>query len=346
MSGTVSLFPQADEIEALLSHYPLPSLEGKRIFLTGATGFIGYWLLQAFVALQRRGQHFSVCCLSRQPAAFLQRQPEFAGLPWLRWVSGDIKTYRWPDEPFDLMLHGATDTSPAAAAQTLALYDDIVLGSRHLAAHALAAGAQRVLFISSGAVYGEQPAALAALPEDFPGSQPATAPGTAYAQGKRAMEAMATALAESTPLDTVIARCFAFAGARLPRHLALSSFVESALTRDTIRLNSDGQAVRSYLYAADMTLWLLALLLGGERGQAYNVGSPEGHALYDIACTVRDTLAPGKAVTRHPAAQTQPRQRYLPDTGRATGSLGLDAWTPLPEAIRRMAADFPGATAA
>lgn len=334
MTRAAPLRTPVDDIAHLLSLFPLPEYDGKTIFLTGATGFIGFWLLQAFAAMHRHGQRFSVCALSRQPQAHLVQRPEFRRLSWLRWHTGDIKDYAWPREAFDFMIHAATDTSPAAAARPQILHDDIVLGSERLAEHALAEGARRILFLSSGAVYGEPPSELALLPEEFPGNVSDT---IGYAPGKRKMEALAAALSASTPVHTVIARGFAFAGYRLPAHLALSSFIQAALYEPAIILQGDGRATRSFLYAADMAVWLLALLARGKNGTAYNVGSPDACNLHEIALLVRDNLAPGKPVIVLGREDNASRRRYVPDIQRITKELGVAIWTPLPEAIRRMA---------
>lgn len=324
------------EFERILPGFPLPELSGQHIFVTGGTGFVGYWLLHAFHWLNERGENIRLTLLSRNPAAFLERHPEFRMQPWLQWVQGDIKDYVWPTAPFDAFIHGAADTSPEAS-RSPRLFDDIALGTRHVTAHASAAGARRLLLVSSGAVYGEQPAMLPALPENFPGLDLPLGADDAYGRGKRAMEACALDAAGHQSIEVVLARCFSFVGFGLPGHLALSQFVDDASHREQLGITGDGLAVRSYLHAADLAVWLLALLGRGRSGEAYNVGSSIPLSLLETATLVRDTLAPGTPIKVLNHNADAPRQRYVPDTRRIEQELQVNCWTSPECAIRSMA---------
>lgn len=320
------------DLASLLAAYPLPELKNKRLFITGATGFMGYWLLLAIHCLNRNGAGIQVHALSRDPAAFLARRPECHEMEWLTWVRGDIRDYPFPPASFDAILHGAADTSPEAASRAEELKETIVVGTARVLDHAAACGAKRILLLSSGTVYGEQPETLARLEEsDFFSAAPSSKLD-GYLEGKRTMESLA--LSQAHILEPVIARCFAFVGYGLPQHLAVGQFIRDAKETAEIAVNGDGRPVRSFLYAADLAVWLLALLAKGRTGQAYNVGSPNGMPLAEVAATVRDILAPGKPVVIKGTRSHQARQRYVPDVRKAEQELGLRVWTQFPEAIR------------
>jgi nucleoside-diphosphate-sugar epimerase len=324
------------DFDPILPDFPLPELAGQRIFGTGGSGFIGFWLLLACHWLNERGAGIRLTLLSRNPDAFLAKHPEFRTRPWLEWVSGDVKSYRWPDQSFDRFIHAAADTSPLAG-KSPQLFDDIVVGTQHVIEHAAAAGARRLLLISSGAIYGEQPETLPRMAEDFPGQALALAPDDHYGRGKRAMETYARETAAGRNIELVIARCFSFVGFGLPGHLVISQFIADALAHDSLRINGDGQAVRSYLHAADLAVWLLALLARGQAGQVYNVGSPDPLSLLEVASLVRDTLAPASRIEVLNRVAAAPRQRYVPDTQHIEQKLRVNCWTPLESAIRNMA---------
>lgn len=308
----------------------LDALAGKCLFITGGTGFFGRWLLAALDALNQRGVAVSVDVLSRDPGAFLAREPGYRDVPWLRLIQGDVTTLAPDAGRYDYVIHAATDTAPAAQADKPELYEQIVGGARRVLAFASASGARRILFTGSGAQYGAQPDDIDSFAEDCGLACDPCNPDSTYGEAKRAVEMLAVLHAQASGLEPVFARCFAFAGPGLPLdgHFAIGNFIRDALYRPEIAVLADREVWRSYLYGADLAIWLLVLLLRGEAGQAYNVGSHEFVTLQDLASRVGALLAPSKPVRLAAIREGAKRARYLPDTKRAT-TLGLDAWTSL-----------------
>lgn len=325
------------DLGVLLDPRPLPELNGIRLFATGCTGFFGYWLLAALECLNRQGQAVEMVALSRNPRAFLDRHPEFRGLPWLSFVTGDVTNFRMPAGRFEAVIHGATESSPQAAANPAALLAGMIDGTRRVLDFMANTGCQKFLLLSSGALYGNQPASVPALKEDAGLAGDPLSPANAYGEGKRIMEMLCACRAGNEVPAPVVARCFAFLGPHLPGHLAPVQFLRDALAGGPIVLRGDGSQLRSYLYAADLAVWLLTLLARGKAGRAYNVGGAEPISLADLARVIRDTVAPTAPIQVLGIDSGAPRSRYLPDTRRASGKFGLEAWTPLPQAIARMA---------
>ncbi|WP_244154384.1 NAD-dependent epimerase/dehydratase family protein [Ectopseudomonas composti] len=312
------------------------ALEGRHLLVTGGTGFFGRWLLALFQTLQSRGTKFEVTVVSRDPERFLMHWPTFRGCRWLHWVANDVRLI--PSSlSIDLVVHAAADTSAVGQRDSLELFDIITEGARRVCKLAVECGARRVLLIGSGAQYGLIPAGLP-VTEDFLGGCDSTYAGNAYAEAKRAQEVIGSIYAKDYGLDVIMARCFAFSGPGLPLdgHFAIGNFVRDALYADAIVLNSSGQAMRSYLHGADLAGWLLTLLLHGESGQAYNVGSDHAISIADLAHLVAARIAPYKPVCILGQANTSERSFYVPDISRARG-LGLDVWTTLNASIDSMA---------
>src|SRR5262249_22634461 len=157
-----------------------------------------------------------------------------------------------------------------------------------------ASRASRYLLLSSGAVYGRQPPDVSHLTEGHGGGPDVSDPRSAYAEGKRAAEVMAAIAAESTGLSVRVARCFAFVGPHLPLdvHFAIGNFIRDAMAGGPIRISGDGTAVRSYLYMADLAIWLWTLALSPAASGAFNVGSETAGSLLDTARVVGSVCAP------------------------------------------------------
>ena len=312
-----------------------------QLLLTGGTGFFGKALLRHLLTTSIPASA-SVVVLSRKPGEFLVAYPEFAGHRQISFVRGDIQqrdTLPWTHS-FTHVLHAATDSTLGPSLTPLQRYDQIVDGTRNILDMAVATGARRFLLTSSGAIYGPQPADLAAIPEDWPGSPSLAEPSTAYGQAKRAAEHLCALVGEQHGLETVVARCFAFVGPDLPLnvHFALGNFIRDALSADAITVSGDGTPLRTYLHQSDLAHWLLTLLEHGCPGQAYNVGSDEVISIAALAHLVRDVLAPHKPV--HILGQPDPgaaRNRYVPDIRKAQQELGVSVTVPLAEAILQSA---------
>ena len=329
-------------IRASLSRLDLKVLAGNRIFITGGTGFFGLWLLSALRALHEQAVAVEVCVLSRDPAGFLARHPQFHNESWLSFISGNVRDFQIPDRKFDLLLHAATETSMSAHANPTRMFDDIVLGTRHVLDLAQRCGVRRMLLISSGAVYGPQPVGITHQPDESQMACNPLLPGSAYGEGKRVMELMGAMLQHSTGIESITARCFAFSGPGLPLngHFAIGNFVRDALFGEHITVEGDGSPMRAYLYGADLAVWLLYLLMNGKAGESYNVGSDEALSIKDLALLVRDVLAPDKPVKVLQKGGAEPllRQCYVPCISRAR-ALGCEPWTSFDESIR-FSADF------
>jgi len=312
-----------------------PRLTGARIFMTGGTGLIGRWMLEA---LARSGCDAEVTVLSRDPAGFARKAPHLAAR--FRLVAGDVMGFETSDGSFTHVIHAATDASAALnAGDPRRMFDTIALGTRNALAFALARGAQRMLFLSSGAVYGAQPSEILYVPEDWTGGPDPRDPRSAYGEGKRAAEMLCAIHGKQFGLDIVTARIFALLGPllSLDAHFAAGNFIRDAMAGRTIRVQGSGQAVRSYLYLADLTVWLWAMLIDAPPGSTWNMGSEEAVSIADLAQRTAALLgAPGVEILGRPDPGWN-AGRYVPSTAAIRRGLGLTPTIGLDAAIRRTA---------
>lgn len=314
-------------------------IDGRHLYIAGATGFFGKSVLSLLAYMQRRGASFKVTALSRSPQRFLEKQPWCRDLPWLQWRAGDV-TEPWPGEgKYDCMIHAATDTAASAHVDKLNLFEQVVTGTRRALDFAIRHRVTRVLLCGSGAQYGAIPQIFAAgVPESSMLACDATRTHSAYGEGKRAAETLAALYGAKHGFEIVNTRCFAFLGPGLPLdgHFAIGNFIRDALASVPIRLATTGHSVRSYLYGADLAVWLLVLLLEADNGAAINVGSDHAIRIIDLAKRVRDIV--NADIPVHPGEATSDGERnlYVPSIDAAR-ALGLDAWTDLDRAIARTA---------
>lgn len=314
------------------------ALEGRHLLITGGTGFFGRWLLALINLLNHQGATIEVTLISRDPNAFLAMLPGYRDCPWLNWLTTDIRHLKTlPGRPVQMIVHAAADTSAAAHARPLELLQTLTAGACRVFDLAVNSGCERVLITGSGAQYGGLPDGRG-VREDHPGACPSNQASSAYGEGKRVQETLAALYSQVHGLPVVMSRCFAFAGPGLPldAHFAIGNFVRDALFGEQIVLNSSGEAVRSYLHGADLSAWLLWLLVRGEPGQAYNVGSDQAVSIAELAARVIARIAPHKPLRILGRPEGASRSFYVPDISRAR-ALGLEAWTTLDDCIDSMA---------
>lgn len=316
-------------------------LAHARIFLTGATGFFGKWLLSAFQYAFENGKFSGqLVALSRNPDRFLDEFPIFKNLPYLAFIQGDVQDFKFPEGHFDFVIHAATEASVSLnLEEPLHMFEVAAIATRRVLDFAVKSKAKRFLLTSSGAVYGNQPSEITHLAETYSGAPDVLAPNAAYGEGKRVAEMFCNFYSKQYGIEVIIARCYAFAGPYLPidSHFAIGNFVRDYLQGGPIGIGGDGSPYRSYLYAADLVVWLLTTLVKGKSCQAYNLGSDQD---LDIEALARKVASFGDknvkveiALVRNPE---KPVARYVPSVEKAKKELGLEIYTPLEKSISRM----------
>jgi nucleoside-diphosphate-sugar epimerase len=335
--------PAADLDHILSETRPLwDEMRNKRIFLTGGTGFFGCWLLESFSHINRKlslNAHATV--LTRDPAAFARKCPHLASDQSLSFIAGDVRSFTFPDCDFPYIIHAATETSGTQAAERpLEMLTTIIDGTARILDFANTHGARKLLLTSSGAVYGKQPTSLTHVPEEYLGGPDPVDPTSVYAEGKRISEQMCALQSTHSSIEIKIARCFAFVGPHLPldAHFAIGNFIEDVLAGRPIKINGDGTARRSYLYASDLAIWLWTMLFQAPSMAPVNVGSADDLSIFELAQAVVESLNASTEIhvakTPTPGAEVA---RYVPSVSRASSMLGLHQTVSLHEAIRRTA---------
>ena len=157
----MTVSPLQTDLDGILAQTPglWDELRGARLFVTGGTGFFGRWLLESFVAANDAlGLEASALVLSRSPDAFLRKAPDLAAHRALRFHAGDVRDFEYPPGEFRYVIHAATDSVFRPGVGRAALLETIVAGTRRVLDFAVRARTEKLLFVSSGAVYGTQPA--------------------------------------------------------------------------------------------------------------------------------------------------------------------------------------------
>lgn len=176
----------------------------------------------------------------------------------------------------------------------------------------------KVLYVSSGAIYGQQPKDVVFLKEDAPLLPIESLPLNKqdYAAAKRDGELLIKRLG-ADGFNVIIARCFAFVGKYLPRdqHFAIGNFIDDGLNKRSIRIKAKNLVYRSYMYADDLILWLMTLAnMANDSCDIFNVGSDERISIHELAEKVANHFGQEFFI---PAFNSVEEDSYVPNIQKA-----------------------------
>jgi dTDP-glucose 4,6-dehydratase len=317
-------------------------MRGSRLFLTGGTGFFGCWLVESFLAANRQfNLQARITVLTRSPEAFQEKCPHLSGDPALTLLRGDIANFDFPSGEYPYVIHAATEASAKMIAERpQQMLATILDGTRRSLEFATTHGTRKYLLTSSGAVYGEQPPEVTHIAEDFPGTPNPVRPSSVYEEGKRAAELMCAVYQAAFPIECKIARCFAFVGPHLPldTHFAVGNVLRNAMREEPIRGEGDGTPKGSYMYAADLAIWLWTMLFRASGLDPINVGSDHSISIRELAQAVPAAIGSSSQVQIAKLPEPGvPLRQYVPSITKAGEKLGLTCSIGLDEALRRTA---------
>ncbi len=227
--------------------------DGARVLITGATGLIGSFLMDAMIARRLSGGAALSLTGTSRHLENLQKRFGYAGGPdWLRFIERDAGIPIPDEEEYDFIIHLASNADPAR---------------RHPGC--------RVLFTSTFEVYGEIPDRTRLSEEDY-GLIDYNQIRSGYPESKRTAELLVRSFVEEYGADAVIARLSSIYGPTMTKgdNKAAAQFIRRAAAGQDIVLKSKGNQRRSYCYVADACAGILTALRRGKAGEAYNVCNP------------------------------------------------------------------------
>lgn len=182
----------------------------------------------------------------------------------------------------------------------------------------------RIIYCSSGAVYGQQPAGMEFLHENFEGGNvnKMSTIKRDYAAAKRDAEKAICALGLQGR-SVSIARCFAFVGKYLPRdqHFAIGNFIQDGIMGGPIIVKALNPVYRSYMYADELVHWLMTICHSANSScPIYNVGSDEAITVQELSNQLAKRFS---VAIVQPELSKKTEDRYIPCINKAKDELNL-----------------------
>ncbi len=249
---------------------PWNKLSGANILITGATGLIGSCLVE--ILMSRLNKDYQVFASGRNEERAKTRFRRFSHDSAFHFINYDVMKPLDGDIDFHYIIHAASNASPNFfASKPVEVIKSNIFGISNLIDYGLSHGLKRLLFVSTGEVYGQGDGRV--FDEDYSGYVNPTSPRSCYPSSKRAAETLCVSYGVEYNLETVIARPGHTYGPYFTEtdNRVYAQFIRNVLAGEDIVMKSTGSQYRSWCYVVDCAAALLFILLKGENGQAYNI---------------------------------------------------------------------------
>jgi CDP-glucose 4,6-dehydratase len=313
--------------------------EGKRVFVTGATGVVGSWLVKELLA---EGANVVALVRDADPQSELYRSGDVSKVTVVNGVLEDFWTIERAinEHEVDTVFHlGAQAIVGAAHRFPLPTFEANVRGTYNLLEGCRIHKdlVQRVVIASSDKAYGEQPH----LPydEEMPlsGRHP-------YEVSKSCADLIAQAYHHTFSLPVAIARCGnIYGGGDLNWSRIVPGTIRSFLRGERPVIRSDGTYVRDYIYVidADRAYMRLAECLGDSevQGEAFNFSNEKPVTVVEVVRVIQRLMdcgrlgpdirncAEGEIHSQHLSAKkARARLKWKPEFDLESGLRKTIAW--------------------
>lgn len=262
-------------------------LAGKTILITGANGFVPSYFADTVLVLNKtlfRKNPAKLILAVHSEVTSGSRLGHCLGCPEIKFIIGDILGVPLPGN-VDIIIHGASKASPKDYMRRLIETADVnVLGTKRLLEYCIKEKTSKFLLISSGEVYGDPNPRNIPIQETYHGNVDPIGPRSAYQESKRFAETLCSLYSRVYAINTGIARLFHTYGPRLALNdgRVIPELIRRSLSGEDLEIVGK-KSVRTFCYISDSIEAMWRILLSGESGQAYNVGSQEEIDIENLA---------------------------------------------------------------
>ena len=256
-----------EDVKAALAAFELPwqQLSGKNILVLGATGLIGGCLVD--MLMQHEGLDYQVYAAGRNEERANRRFSAYLDSGHYHFLPFDVTAPLSVDISFDYIVDAAGGACPQLYSEDpVGVMKSNIFGVDNLLRFGLQHGLKKLVYVSSGEVYGEGDGRV--FEESYSGYIDPTTVRACYPSAKRASETLCICYAHQYGIEVSIARPSHIYGPFFTENdnRVYAQFIRNVLRGEDIVLKSKGEAFRSWTYVVDCAMALLCILLKGGNG--------------------------------------------------------------------------------
>ncbi|WP_278402411.1 NAD-dependent epimerase/dehydratase family protein [Megamonas rupellensis] len=297
------------------------NLNNKTIFITGATGLIGYYLTSSLVYKNiKENSNIKILVLVRNiEKAKLQFEEQLKVDNNLCFISGDLNNISDISEKIDYIIHGASPTiSKLFVENPVEVIQSIVNGSQNILELAKSKNIKSMVYLSSMEVYGEYKTEEVLKENSVLKLNPNNI-RDCYPLGKALVENISKAYFKEYEVPVNILRISQTIGLKenvelIKDRKIIQEVIYSILNKKDIVLATKGESKRTYIYIRDVITAILLVLLSNKYGEIYNVANEKTYdSIYNMIDNVIENVAHNeiRLLVKEEKTNKYPKKNYL-----------------------------------
>lgn len=267
-------------------------LREKKLFLTGMTGFFGYWILRSIIEANKKyNLNCEITILTRNKSFKNTINYKLLKNNKLKYFVGNILENKFPKKKFDFIVHGASTsaTETFKKINQLKKVETIINGTINILHFAIKSKCKKFIFLSSGSVYGYNNFKVNESSPSNINVDDGNFDLNILGSSKKLAENMVKYFSEINNLNFCILRCFSFVGPLIPLriHYAIGNFLFNNLKNKDILIKGNPDTSRSFMYMTDLCIFVWKSIVSKKKNRIYNLGSEKVVKIKHLANLIR-----------------------------------------------------------